>query len=102
MSKTFFPELSDYIAIVCHDAGATNILIPIITHLSPKNLNVFVRGPAKNLWKQTYPKMKFSNSFETAIHKADKLVSGTGWASNLEHNARKYALKNNIYSIAIL
>ena len=61
-----------------------------------------MEGPAKKIWAKTYPKTKFVTSYQNAIKKSNGLISGTGWSSNLEHNARKFALNNKKYSIAIL
>ena len=45
-------------------------------------------------YAKTYPKTKFVTSYQNAIKKSNGLISGTGWSSNLEHNARKFALNN--------
>ena len=95
---------SDYkkFTIVCHDAGATNLILHYIERFNKTDLNVYMEGPAKNIWANTYPKTKFVTSYQNAIKKSNGLISGTGWSSNLEHNARKFALNNKKYSIAIL
>ena len=40
--------------------------------------------------------------FESFLNDSELLISGTGWESNLEHNARKKASQANIYSVAVI
>ena len=88
-------------AVVCNDAGGANL---IIAWLKKRNLNVrpLVTGPARRLWKAAYPNSIIFNSLEEALDGTNFLIAGTGWASDLEFQAIKYAKLRNIYSIAVL
>lgn len=100
-----------YIAI--HDAGASNHIIYWINNLGKDNrlkiLNSFkyhslqacVAGPAEVLWNQFLPDVEYHNRV-TLTQDVDLLISGTGWQSTLEHDARRLARQLGIKSIAVL
>jgi hypothetical protein len=107
------------LTIVAHDAGAAN---HIFAWMRGEKARMCLTGPAKALWLEHLQKKgKFSeydarslferdsircNSVETSL--ADSLadaatvITGTGWESNLEHDARKLAYKRGIRSIAVI
>lgn len=62
-------------------------------------------GPAKSIWfalPVKLPNVEIHNEFGIALIGAKTLISGTGWASDLEHNARKLAQLYKIYSVAVI
>jgi len=66
-------------------------------------LRLCVAGPAETLFRArlgttivSYP------TLEEALASAQVLISGTGWASDLEHRARRLASQRGIPSIAVL
>lgn len=89
------------LAVVCHDAGAANIVLAWIeADLLPAH-RLYLEGPAATLWRsQARPEPH--PSLEAALTGADTLVSGTGWASDLEHKARRIARQSGMRSIAVI
>lgn len=89
------------VAVVCHDAGATNLLLG---WLKRWNLSVvpFMQGPAVQLWKNTFPDISLCDSLGAAINSADVLISGTGWSSRIEYDARSIARSVGMRSVAVL
>lgn len=106
LSKVF-DDLPKPIAVVCHDAGAANLIIgwlhvfvtESITNLA--DLRIVANGPASTLFKKNFPSIELT-SFERAISTSSSLISGTGWASSFEHDARSLAREKGLYVIAVL
>lgn len=89
------------IAVVAYDAGAVNHIVAWVKNTGHDQVYVCVAGPALDLWKRSFPQVHFVELTE-ALAKARTLISGTGWASNLEHDARKMARQSGIKSIAVI
>ena len=92
------------LAIAAHDAGSANHIIAWFKHLTNQQTNlirVCVNGPALSLWLSAFPDSKISN-LSDSLSNAKLLISGTGWQSNLEHEARKLARSLGIKSIAVI
>lgn len=100
------------LAIAAHDAGAANHMIAWFKHLANqqtklinkpinKAINVCVADPALSLWLSAFPDSKISTISE-ALSDAKLLISGTGWQSDLEHDARKLARNLGIKAIAVI
>lgn len=88
-------------AIVLHDAGAANhVLAWIDAGLLPAD-RVYAEGPAARLWGQK-PRPALRASLADAMFGARSLVSGTGWASDLEHQSRMIAHREGVESHAVL
>lgn len=89
------------VAVACNDAGATNIIINWLKAMPNVKVKVHLGGPAINLWKHQFP--DFTNlSLEEALEESSLLLSGTGWASSLEHQARSLASSLGIFSVAVI
>jgi hypothetical protein len=95
-------ELKSPLAMVCHDAGAANIVFAWLRAEPSSEVRVFARGPAANLWKQNPMQAVSCDSLDQAMAGAGTLLSGTGWASDLEHDARRCARQLGVFSIAVL
>jgi hypothetical protein len=107
------------LAVVAHDAGAAN---HIFAWLGEVNLSLCLAGPALAIWqsrlqkkaqrpasesglalKLAYGQLLFPESdLSAALTGAATVITGTGWESNLEHNARKLAQVQGIRSIAVI
>ena len=59
-------------------------------------------GPAEQLWRIRFPKRPLFGSVNEALDGAAAVLSGTGWASDLEHEARRRALEFGKHSVAVL
>lgn len=75
------------LAVVCHDAGAANLIIGWLKKSSGLQLRAHMQGPALQLWQTAFPDLPVV-SLDRALQGAKQLLSGTGWASLLEHEAR--------------
>lgn len=78
------------LAIVCHDAGAANLIIGWLLEAPVSELRPHMQGPALHLWESAFPDAKIM-PFDEALEGAAQLMSGSGWASLLEHEAREHA-----------
>lgn len=101
MHASAMPDLPAETAVVMHDAGAANqILAWIDAGLVPAT-RAYAEGPAAALWASR-PRHALRPSLSSAMEGAQALVSGTGWASDLEHRARAIASRSGIASHAAL
>ena len=95
-------ELPGPVAVVAHDAGAANILFAWLAASGRRDLQVAVAGPAEKLWRAQFPAHPLLSAVTDALDRAATLLSGTGWASNLEHDARVMAAQRGIRSVAVI
>lgn len=96
--------LPGHIAVVCHDAGGANLILAMLARMEPQQhtLSAFMQGPAEKLWQQRFSHLPLAHSLEAALDNAEVLVSGTGWASDLEFDARTMAHRRGLRSVAVL
>lgn len=90
------------LAVVCHDAGAANIILSWLAAEPRADVRPVMQGPAAALWRTRAFDRLPSWSLETALPGAQALLSGTGWASALEHEARQQAREQSIFSVAVI
>jgi hypothetical protein len=88
-------------AVVAHDAGATNLIIAWLKAWGWP-VRVFVDGPARKLWNQAFPSQATCQSIAEALEGASSVVTGTGWSSSLEHEARQQARADGLRVAAVL
>jgi len=101
MENLVLAELPGPCAIACHDAGGANQILAMLNGACMDGIVAYMEGPARILWDKTFPVGRVKNLSELWVS-ARTLVTGTGWASELEHLARKKAKARGIYSIAVL
>lgn len=89
-------------AVVCHDAGAANIIQAWMLEWPLHAWRPFMTGPAAQSWMHLSSTGANFTDLSMALNDAAVLVSGTGWASDIEHRARKMAKSRGIYNIAVL
>jgi hypothetical protein len=70
--------------------------------LKRHTLFAVMQGPAEKLWRQRFLDLPLADSVEEALHETDLLLSGTGWASDLEFTARVRAHQQGVHSVAVL
>jgi len=100
MPNSWIADLARPLAVACNDAGAANIILEGIRDCDA-GVRVVAGGPA--LAKaQLLPAVSLYDDIAAALDGANTLLSGTGWASDLEHNARRYAARNGIRSIGVI
>lgn len=90
------------IAVVCHDAGSANIIIANLLDTGRRDWLSYMRGPAEKLWNAAYPEGVIGHSLAATLEGADYLISGTGWATDIEHDARKLARSRGIRTAAVI
>ena len=93
--------LKGSIAVACNDAGAANIVINWLKNMPEIKVRAHLGGPAKELWDRAFPN-SINYSLEDALKECDLLISGTGWASDLEHKARLLALSKGLFSVGVI
>ena len=91
------------IAIVAYDAGAASHIFSWLKTglLKIDQCRFCLDGPAAKLFKVIQPQIKIF-CLEEVFDNAEKLLSGTGWSSSLEHKARMIAKNKGIKSIAVI
>ena len=94
-------DLETPVAVVAHDAGAANLIIAWVRAWG-RPVNAYMEGPALTLWKTALPNQLLCTSLEKALKGSSSVVTGTGWASRLEHEARILARRRGLYSVAVL
>lgn len=95
-------ELPARTAVVCHDAGAANIVIATLLKTGRSDWRAYMQGPAEKIWKTVFPEVALYKTLEKTLKGAEILITGTGWQSDIEHNARKLAQSNKIKSVAVI
>lgn len=94
-----FSQLAAPIAVVAHDAGAANHLLAWLGKDTP--VQASFHGPALALWQRS-GRAGGQLTVEQALHGCRTLVTGTGWATDIEHEARRRARELGIHSIAVI
>ena len=94
-------DLPTPLAVVCHDAGAANLILPWIAGDRPEPLRPVMQWPAAALWRQRFGTTA-TLTLDSALDGVAAVLTGTGWASDLEHRARKLAKERGIRSIAVI
>lgn len=89
-------------AVVCHDAGAANIIIAGLLETGRNDWRAYMQGPAERLWKAAYPEIAPCAALDSTLAGAALLITGTGWGSDIEHKARKLARFRGVRSVAVI
>lgn len=97
------------LAVVCHDAGAANIILSWVEsgiQFSPETaetIRIFALGPAKRLLNNfDIGTVRRCASLEEAMEGAQALLAGTGWATSLELRALALAKRMGIRAVAVI
>ncbi len=92
------------LAVVCHDAGGACQIAAQLSRAEYDKVNcrILTEGPATAIFHEAFSNRNFAQSIPDALSGVQLLITGTGWASNLEHHARGAAKRSGIYSIAVL
>lgn len=94
-------KLKAPITVVAHDAGAANHISAWLGTSIMSTVNGSFGGPAKDIFGRQCPWMSNAH-FSELIPQCNTLISGTGWASTFEHDARKLAKQVGCHSIAVI
>lgn len=99
------------VTVVCHDAGAANLVFAWLRDwarcglLDQHEFRLVLQGPALVAWQAqavALPNMQLHTELPAALAGAHCVLTGTGWASSLEHDARKLARLQQIPIIAVI
>ena len=88
-------------AVCCHDAGGANLIGAWLAAEPVAELRLCAQGPARGIFAAMLPQQA-SAPLEAALDGAKCLLSGSGWAADLEHDARVAACRSGIASLAVL
>lgn len=95
-------KLKGPIAVVAHDAGAANHISAWFgAAMMMGAVHGSFGGPAKDIFGLQCPWMT-DGRFSGFLPQCNTLISGTGWASTLEHDARKLAKQVGCRAIAVI
>jgi hypothetical protein len=94
-------DLPQPVAVCCHDAGAANIVAAWVAAQPLLPYRICAVGPARAIFAGAAPHYA-SQSLPDALAGAACLLSGSGWASDLEHEARLLAHHRGVPSLAVL
>lgn len=89
------------LAVAIHDAGAANMIAAWAEAADCLPERVLAGGPARAIWSERFGEDALVEGAEL-LDEAAALLSGTGWASDLEHDARKAARARGIRSVAVI
>jgi hypothetical protein len=104
-------ELRSPVVVVCHDAGAANLVFAWLRDwaqsgfLDQHEFRLVLQGPAQVAWQVpalALPNTLLHTDLNLALKGAHCVLTGTGWASSLEHDARKLAVLQHIPCIAVI
>jgi len=94
-------DLPRPVAVCCHDAGGANLVAAWLAADPTPQYRLCVQGPAREIFAAALPQHS-PQSLDTALEGAACLLSGSGWASDLEHDARVAARSRGVASLAVL
>lgn len=97
-----FADLPVDCTVVCHDAGAANVIVAGLRQSPRQSWRACMQGPAARIWESAFGSPAPFGTPQEALAGASFLLSGTGWASELEHKARLQARQAGIRSAALL
>jgi hypothetical protein len=95
------PDLPHAVTVVCHDAGACNLILPWLERPG-LHVRAVMQGPALALWRARFGPAALCNSLDQALAGVQLVLTGTGWASTLEHEARGLAQRLNLRCAAVI
>lgn len=87
--------------VVCHDAGGANQIAAMLKKFGWEPDWVVAEGPAATIWGKEFPSVSTERSFDW-VKDATAVITGSGWSSNLEFDARTVAQKAGCLSITVL
>lgn len=104
-------RLASPVVVACHDAGAANLLFAWLRDWARSGLlddyvfRLVLGGPAEAAWgslNMNLPHAEIYTELGRALQGANSVLTGTGWASSLEHDARKLASALRIPTTAVV
>ena len=88
------------VLVVSHDAGGAEILSSLLK-LNDMPYLLCLAGPAENIFQRKLANVE-NYSLDDSIEKADWILTGTSWASELEYHAIALAKKKKKFVVSFL
>jgi hypothetical protein len=101
MQNSMPRDLVSPVVVAAHDAGAANLIIGWLRSRQDLELRACLSEPAAGLWTAAFGDAG-TMSLTEALHGAATLLSGTSYASTLEHQARGAAIERGVYCIGVI
>lgn len=95
-------EIIPPLGVVCHDAGGANQVLAMLGEPEFQGASGYFDGPARELARRVALPFEPADDLPGLLGRVRTLVTGTGWGSLLEHDARDLAQRQGIRSIAVL
>ena len=87
--------------VVCHDAGGANQIAAMLERWGWRPAWTVAQRPAAAIWQRSFPSVVPAADFSW-LGNAAAVITGTGWASDLEHRARGEAQRAGVLSVAVM
>lgn len=109
--RNLVSQLVSPVVVVCHDAGAAHLIFAWLHDWAQSDLfkahafRLVLQGPAQIAWgKQSWalPHAEIYSDLDAALQGAQFVLTGTGWASSLEHEARRLARSLHLPCVAVV
>jgi hypothetical protein len=94
-------DLASPVVVAAHDAGAANLIVGWLRARNDLEVRACLSGPAAVLWTAAFGDAG-AMRLALALRGAATLLSGTSYASSLEHQARRMSKESGIYSIGVI
>jgi hypothetical protein len=94
-------DLPSPVAVCCHDAGGANLIAAWVSAEPLREWRLCADGPARKIFSSAAPQLP-ALGLERALGGAGSVLTGSGWASDLEHRARIAARRAGLPVIAVL
>ena len=103
--------LKSPVAVVCYDAGAANLIFAWLREwanlglLDKHEIWLVLQGPAEVAWHTqeiVLPRVQLHSEINSVLSNVNCVLTGTGWGSSLEHDARLLAQLNQTPCIAVI
>jgi hypothetical protein len=88
--------------LVCHDAGAANVLIAAFMKEGMRPVMALMDGPAKDLWEKAFPDIPCNYKLKEIVNTVDFMFTGTGWSSSLEFDAIHSCNEKGLFCSALI
>lgn len=94
-------QASEKLLIVAHDAGGAQILASY-ADVAAKSAAIYVEGPAEKIFSKHLASHTFFDSLVDAVNSSTVVLTGSGWASDLEWRALRIAKNRGAKSVTFL
>jgi hypothetical protein len=94
--------LKEPVALIAHDAGAANHILAWLSANLDADIRAYMAGPAALLWRRDFAERPLARCIEIAVSEAKSVITGSGWASDVEHEGRKAACASGLPNVAVI